>query len=328
MEHVILMILDVCIVFEVLGDNLLTQIMKNDQEFTKLNKNIKFDHENCYLTKRNQIKKCAKDILEALKFLHEKCELIHTDIKPENIAFCLSSSEKRLLIENCQNNKNGHNLAKNKSVKKPLKSKYKLPSKTVEEEIKEMTDDLQKKFKILNKSNFGKIDKLAESESNKKNWKLVDFGTALKFDEKIEAVITTRQYRAPEVIMGQNYDCSVDIWAVGCILFEMATGDQLFKFKSSRFKDEDHLAMIKETFGKLPARKGTNLKKCFNNKGHFRNIKKLDIWLIEDVLCEKYRFPRKEANAFGAFLRKLLEPNPELRVTAAKALELPWLKQI
>ena len=39
----------------------------------------------------------------------------------------------------------------------------------------------------------------------------------------------SRYYRAPELIMGSNhYDCSIDIWSTGCILFELITRTPLF----------------------------------------------------------------------------------------------------
>ena len=42
--------------------------------------------------------------------------------------------------------------------------------------------------------------------------------------------IVTRNYRAPELFFGtSNYDCSIDIWSLGCILFELFTRTQLFR---------------------------------------------------------------------------------------------------
>ena len=44
----------------------------------------------------------------------------------------------------------------------------------------------------------------------------------------------TRQYRAPEVILGYNYDETIDIWSLACIIFELLTGDVLFEPKSGK----------------------------------------------------------------------------------------------
>ena len=41
--------------------------------------------------------------------------------------------------------------------------------------------------------------------------------------------MVSRYYRAPELILGSNqYDCSIDVWSVGCILFELITRTPLF----------------------------------------------------------------------------------------------------
>lgn len=40
--------------------------------------------------------------------------------------------------------------------------------------------------------------------------------------------IQSRFYRAPEVLLEVDYDCSVDMWSLGCILSEMHTGEPLF----------------------------------------------------------------------------------------------------
>lgn len=41
--------------------------------------------------------------------------------------------------------------------------------------------------------------------------------------------VVSRYYRAPELILGSNYyDFSIDVWAAGCILFELLTRTPLF----------------------------------------------------------------------------------------------------
>lgn len=59
----------VCMVFEVLGDNLLGLIRH-------------YDHEGIPL---RVVKKLCREILEGLEFLHDTCKVIHTDLKPENV---------------------------------------------------------------------------------------------------------------------------------------------------------------------------------------------------------------------------------------------------
>jgi serine/threonine-protein kinase SRPK3 len=59
----------VCIVFEPLGENLLALIERNKKKGVP----------------RTYVKIIAKQILLGLQYLHDECDLVHTDIKPENI---------------------------------------------------------------------------------------------------------------------------------------------------------------------------------------------------------------------------------------------------
>ena len=62
--------------------------------------------------------------------------------------------------------------------------------------------------------------------------KLADFGLARCFSfpmKKFTKEIATLWYRAPELMLGnENYSPAVDIWAVGCIMYEMYTNVPLF----------------------------------------------------------------------------------------------------
>ena len=58
--------------------------------------------------------------------------------------------------------------------------------------------------------------------------KLADLGNACWIDRHFTPDIQTRQYRAPEVIIGAPYDQSADMWSLACLIFELLTGDYLF----------------------------------------------------------------------------------------------------
>ena len=61
---------------------------------------------------------------------------------------------------------------------------------------------------------------------------ILDFGLAradsVTSTPRLTYYIVTRYYRAPEVILGLQYDEKVDIWSLGCILGEMLFKDVLF----------------------------------------------------------------------------------------------------
>lgn len=60
--------------------------------------------------------------------------------------------------------------------------------------------------------------------------KLADFGLAKTYDfeMKLTTVVVTLWYRAPEVLLGEAYNSSVDIWSAGCIIAEMFQRRVLF----------------------------------------------------------------------------------------------------
>uniref|UniRef100_A0A671YST5 non-specific serine/threonine protein kinase n=1 Tax=Sparus aurata TaxID=8175 RepID=A0A671YST5_SPAAU len=71
----------VCMVFEVLGHHLLKWIIKSNYQGLPLP---------C-------VKSIVRQVLQGLDYLHTKCQIIHTDIKPENILMSVDESYVRKL---------------------------------------------------------------------------------------------------------------------------------------------------------------------------------------------------------------------------------------
>ncbi|TBU29289.1 kinase-like protein [Dichomitus squalens] len=64
--------------------------------------------------------------------------------------------------------------------------------------------------------------------------KLCDLGSASDASENdITPYLVSRFYRAPEIIMGHPYDPAIDIWSIGCTLYELYTGKILFPGRSN-----------------------------------------------------------------------------------------------
>lgn len=83
----------VCIVFEPLGENLLALIERNKKKGVP----------------RALVKLIAHQVLLGLQYLHDECDLVHTDIKPENICaslLCLSYVFFSLMIQRTFSNIN------------------------------------------------------------------------------------------------------------------------------------------------------------------------------------------------------------------------------
>jgi dual-specificity kinase len=75
--------------------------------------------------------------------------------------------------------------------------------------------------------------------------RLIDFGSATFQDEYHSSVVSTRHYRAPEIILGLGWSYPCDIWSIGCILVEFFTGDALFQTHDNL----EHLAMMESVCG-------------------------------------------------------------------------------
>ncbi|KAI4668176.1 uncharacterized protein J4E88_001078 [Alternaria novae-zelandiae] len=71
--------------------------------------------------------------------------------------------------------------------------------------------------------------------ADKKTIKLADFGTAVDKRDVIERTeyLVSRFYRAPEIILGMEVGYPVDMWAVGCTVYELWTGKILFTGRSN-----------------------------------------------------------------------------------------------
>ncbi|XP_018010805.1 uncharacterized protein LOC108668158 isoform X2 [Hyalella azteca] len=134
----------VCMVFEVLGHNLLKFIIRSNYQGIPL----------------ANVKNITRQVLEALDYLHTKCQIIHTDIKPENILMCVDDTYiRRLAFEATQWQKMGLKLpgslvstapkhfnqpdpnAKiSKTKRKKIKKKAKVKQALLEKQIKDLEE--------------------------------------------------------------------------------------------------------------------------------------------------------------------------------------------
>lgn len=155
--------------------------------------------------------------------------------------------------------------------------------------------------------------------------RLIDFGSATFAEDYHASVVSTRHYRAPEIILGLGWSYPCDVWSIGCILVELYTGEALFQ----THENLEHLAMMECVFGKLPATmarqaqpirpewlRGTRLDwpqatTTRQSKKFVKGIKKL-----EDIIRRETIFQTR----FESLLVKLLAWDPAKRMTVKEAL--------
>lgn len=134
----------------------------------------------------------------------------------------------------------------------------------LERDLSDMSLDYQ-----LRKSQLAGSRKRFSREMHTIKVKIIDVGNACWVSEHFTNDLQTRQYRAPEVILGAPWGASADVWSMSCMVhmqfqilvtylqvFELLTGEYLFDPKESRTyrKDEDHIAQMIELLGDFPAR--------------------------------------------------------------------------
>ncbi|KAG0642206.1 kinase-like domain-containing protein, partial [Tuber brumale] len=126
--------------------------------------------------------------------------------------------------------------------------------------------------------------------------KLGDFGVSKCINKHtmLRTLIFTRSYSAPEILgvldsslETSEYTCAVDIWSLGCVIFEVLTGSILFRME------------------------------CF--VWHFCYGK-------AELMLEPLREAVDVEDGFE-FVRRLLSPDPLRRPGAMEALRDPWLKE-
>lgn len=160
--------------------------------------------------------------------------------------------------------------------------------------------------------------------------KIADLGNACWVNRHFTNDIQTRQYRSPEVLLGASWGASADMWSMGCMTFELLTGDYLFDPHSGdRYnKDDDHIAQIIELLGRMSSQvllTGKWTSDYFNRRGELRNIQKLRPRALYDVLRE-YHYTSEESHCLASFLLPMLELNPKRRADAGGMSNHEWLK--
>jgi len=367
----------ICMTFEVLGPNLLTLIRQ-------------YRHRGIPI---HIVKRITKQILMGLDYLHRECNIIHTDLKPENVLIVIDVNElvrplfesyrailaeekSALSFDSSNSSLNDQskvpyppNLTKNQ--KKKWKQRY-LKQCAKLAKLQEENEEIMNTLKMIDEEEYGgKETKKVEESSEEKleeevaanaldlsktdlnkfaslprkkvkgyrkrdekiRVKLADLGNACWTDHHFTTDIQTRQYRSPEAILGAKYGPNTDMWSVGCMVFELLTGDYLFDPQpGTRYtKDDDHIAQIIELLGRFPrylALSGKYSSEIFNRQGELRNIHKLRLWKLTDVLYEKYHFTRQESEEIGDFILPMIEINPDRRASAQEMLEHPWIRDI
>lgn len=179
--------------------------------------------------------------------------------------------------------------------------------------------------------------------------KLCDLGSASYLSEmEITPYLVSRFYRAPEIILGQVYDCSIDVWSTGCTLYELATGKILFPGRTNNHM----LLLMQELKGRFTTkqlRKSQFGEQHFDDANAFLSMeqdKSTGQSVVRRVMIQKPRedlrsrlMPGdaakqlkgeelKTMNSFVDLMERCLELDPAKRIKPKDALEHPFLAHV
>ena len=190
-----------------------------------------------------------------------------------------------------------------------------------------------------------KPDNILVNQSNNRV-KVCDFGSAL-FDgnNEITPYLQSRFYRAPEVILGLKYSFPLDMWSVGCCLYELYTGAMAFPGRSNNHM----MRLFIETKGPLPRkllRKAAFREHHYDADGNFsaaeqdpvtkREIRRTirDARPLRDLAARVNGHARNDDSLTGEerklvahfvdLLDKMFAYDPEKRIAPAAALAHPF----
>ncbi|KAL7629220.1 U4/U6 small nuclear ribonucleoprotein prp4 [Parahypoxylon ruwenzoriense] len=178
--------------------------------------------------------------------------------------------------------------------------------------------------------------------------KICDLGTAIDRSDaatannEITPYLVSRFYRAPEIILGMPYDYAVDMWSIGCTLYELYTGKILFTGDSNN----QMLKAIIEIRGKFSTKlykRGQLSHMHFDDFGNFISLERdkalgkttvRTLAVVKPTRDLRTRLmaasggmndvESRDLNHFVDLLERCLTLNPDKRITPSEALKHPF----
>ncbi|KAI8130664.1 Serine/threonine-protein kinase Doa [Lucilia cuprina] len=158
--------------------------------------------------------------------------------------------------------------------------------------------------------------------------RLIDFGSATFDHEHHSTIVSTRHYRAPEVILELGWSQPCDVWSIGCILFELYLGITLFQTHDNR----EHLAMMERILGQIPYRMARKTKTKYFYHGKLDWDEKSSAGrYVRDHCKPLFRYQMSDSEdhcELFDLIKKMLEYEPSQRVTLGEALRHPFFDKL
>ncbi|NXX81178.1 CLK1 kinase, partial [Urocolius indicus] len=155
--------------------------------------------------------------------------------------------------------------------------------------------------------------------------KLVDFGNVVHDEDFHCSRVTTRYYRAPEVILGLGWSQPCDVWSIGCVLMEYYIGSTLFHAP----RNKEMLVMMERVLGPLPddmVRRSRKRKYFSHDRLDWDEQSPATRYILSHCKPLKEFMTCQDADHQNFFdlIGKMLEYDPVKRITLEEALKHPF----
>eukprot|EP00057_Strongylocentrotus_purpuratus_P010497 XP_011664971.1 PREDICTED: dual specificity protein kinase CLK2 isoform X1 [Strongylocentrotus purpuratus] len=159
--------------------------------------------------------------------------------------------------------------------------------------------------------------------------RLIDFGSATFDHEHHSTIVSTRHYRALEVILELGWSQPCDVWSIGCIIFELYTGFTLFQTHDNR----EHLAMAERILGNFPSwmiKRTRKSKYFYHDRVDWNQDNSSGRYVCEN--CHPFRYyldsNADEHRLLFDTIEEMLEFDPFKRATLSQVLDHPYFADI
>lgn len=281
--------------------------------------------------------KITFQLLTAMNVINQNHNILHTDIKPENILFVGTNNKDKEIIEKFENNNEIQKILQKK--KKGKDNRITEKKNNLKKAVKSISfDEIEEKYDKYTYSDVKDIEKIEMFNDiyiNNIVTKLSDFGLCRKLNYS-NFDIQTRHYRAPEIILGYDFDERCDLWSVGCLFYELLTGQVLFDPQKSDGLNtsRQHIYDMVCLFGKIPEsiiNSSVNKNNFFKKNGLLKGITKVDFHYFYDSLelrLQEKGIEEPRRLEIKMFLSKIFQYNPQERAKIKDLIQHPIFPKI
>ncbi|KKF96578.1 Serine/threonine-protein kinase SRPK [Ceratocystis platani] len=231
-------------------------------------------------------------VFQALDYLHNHCHLVHTDVKADNIMFGIGDDKTLYDFEEAE-------------VASPTPRKE------------------------LGDGRVIYVSRTIDRPSKIRPPVLCDLGSAFPGDTPRMEDVQPDQYRSPEMILGIPWSYRIDVWSVGCMIWDLFEAKMLFRGRDpehNTYRGRAHLAEIISVLGfpKLDLiQRGDYRSKFFADTGEWNAG--IELRPPQSLETLETTLQGEDKELFLKMVRAMLQWAAEDRKTPSELANDPWI---